>query len=119
MNANSCCSPFTPREVFERPSTDRSAYLKDRYLREPLVVDVEYIRLLTQSHRRTDGMDVLERRAENHAFALERLSPVIHPRDELAGNKTRFIRGAIPYQENCKVDFSGHEVGFVRRNGRP
>ena len=40
---------------------------------------------------------MLERRAEDHAFALEHLSPVIHPRDELAGNKTRFIRGAIPY----------------------
>jgi indoleacetate decarboxylase len=97
MIANSCCSPFTPREVLERPSTERSAYLKDRYLREPLVVDVEYIRLLTESHRRTDGMETLERRAENHAFALEHLSPVIHPRDELVGNKTRFIRGAIPY----------------------
>ncbi|MCE5269262.1 MAG: hypothetical protein LLG00_15400, partial [Planctomycetaceae bacterium] len=97
MTANSCCSPFTPREVVERPSTERSAYLKDRYLREPLTVDVEYIRLLTQSHRRTDGMEALERRAENHAFALEHLSPIIHPRDELAGNKTRFIRGAVPY----------------------
>ena len=42
-------------------------------------MDVEYIRLLTESHRRTDGMEPLERRAENHAFALERLTPVIHP----------------------------------------
>ncbi len=97
MSATACCSPFTPREVAERPSRQRTAYLKDRYLRAPLIVDIEYIRLLTQSHRGTNGGEALERRAEDHAFALEHLTPVIHPRDELAGNKTRFIRGAIPY----------------------
>ena len=97
MSATACCSAFTPREVAERPSTQRTAYLKDRYLRAPLIVDIEYIRLLTQSHRGTNGGEALERRAEDHAFALEHLTPVIHPRDELAGNKTRFIRGAIPY----------------------
>jgi len=88
---------FTPREVKGRPSTARTAYLKERYLQEPLMVDVEYIRLLTESHRHTDGLEVLERRAEDHAYALEHLTPVIHPQDELVGNKTRFIRGAIPY----------------------
>jgi formate C-acetyltransferase/4-hydroxyphenylacetate decarboxylase large subunit len=88
---------FTPREVKVQPSSPRTAFLKDRYLRAPLMVDVEYIRLLTESHRRTDGMEVLERRAEDHAYALERLTPVIHPQDEICGNKTRFIRGAIPY----------------------
>jgi formate C-acetyltransferase/4-hydroxyphenylacetate decarboxylase large subunit len=61
------------------------------------MVDVEYTRFLTESHRTTDGLEALERRAENHAYALEHLTPVIHPQDELAGNKTRFIRGAIPY----------------------
>jgi formate C-acetyltransferase/4-hydroxyphenylacetate decarboxylase large subunit len=60
-------------------------------------VDVEYIRLLTDSHRRTDGLPTLERRAQDHACALERITPVIHPQDSIAGNKTRFIRGAIPY----------------------
>lgn len=88
---------FTPREVKGLPSTPRTAYLKERYLRAPLMVDVEYIRLLTESHRRTDALELLERRAEDHAYALEHLTPIIHPQDELAGNKTRFIRGAIPY----------------------
>ena len=88
---------FTPREVKGAPSRERTAFLKKRYLAAPLMVDIEYIRLLTESHRATEGMDVLERRAENHAFALERLTPVIHPRERIAGNKTRFIRGAVPY----------------------
>ncbi len=96
---------FTPREVRGQPSTPRTAYLKERYLREPLIVDVEYIRLLTESHRRTDGLEVLERRAEDHAYALEHLTPVIHPRDELVGNKTRFIRGAIPYANYASGPF--------------
>ncbi|HEY3354447.1 MAG TPA: pyruvate formate lyase family protein [Polyangia bacterium] len=90
-------APFTPREVQGRPSTERTAGLKRRYLEAPLMVDIEYLRLLTESHRRTDGMEVLERRATDHAFALEHLTPVIHPHDRIVANKTRFIRGAIPY----------------------
>jgi indoleacetate decarboxylase len=88
---------FSPREVSGQPSSERSAFFKRRYLEAPLMVDVEYIRHLTASHRATDGMEVLERRAENHAHALESLTPVIHPRDRVAGNKTRFLRGAVPY----------------------
>jgi formate C-acetyltransferase/4-hydroxyphenylacetate decarboxylase large subunit len=85
------------REITSAPSTQRSAFFKDRYLNAPLMVDIEYIRLLTESHRKTDGMEIQERRAVNHAFALENLTPVIHENDRLAGNKTRFIRGAVPY----------------------
>jgi len=90
-------SLFTPREVVGRPSCERTAFLKRRYLDAPLHVDIEYIRLLTESHRLTDGLDPIERRAEDHAYALERLTPAIHPRDGIAGNKTRHVRGAIPY----------------------
>lgn len=90
-------STFAPREVAGAPSSGRTAFFKARYLEAPLMVDIEYIRLLTESHRRTDGLEVLERRAEDHAHALENVTPVIHPRDRIAGNKTRFIRGAIPY----------------------
>lgn len=87
----------TPREVVGTPSTPRTAFLKTRYLDAPLVLDIEYISRLTDAHRASDGMEVLERRAADHAYALERLTPVIHPEDRLAGNKTRFIRGAVPY----------------------
>lgn len=84
-------------EINSQPSTERSALFKYRYLVDPLQVDIEYIKLLTLSHRQTDGMEVQERRAVNHAFALENLTPVIQEMDLLAGNKTRFTRGAIPY----------------------
>ncbi len=90
-------SAFTCREVRGTPSSEHTAFLKQRYLEAPLVVDIEYIRLLTRSHKCTGGMETLERRAENHAYALETMTPVLHPRDRIAANKTRFIRGAVPY----------------------
>src|SRR5512135_795629 len=96
---------FTEREVKSRPSSERTAFLKERYLAAPLTVDIEYIRLLTESHMRTGGLEALERRAENHAHAVERLTPVIHPRDRIAGNKTRFIRGAVPYANYAAEPF--------------
>jgi formate C-acetyltransferase/4-hydroxyphenylacetate decarboxylase large subunit len=88
---------FMQREIHGKPSSARSAALKARYLEAPLMVDIEYIRFLTESNRHTDGMETLERRAADHAFAIGKLSPVIQPLDRIAGNKTRFIRGAIPY----------------------
>jgi len=88
---------FADREIKGTPSNVRSAFLKTRYLDSPLMVDTEYIKHLTASHKQTAGMEVLERRATNHAYALSHMTPVIHPQDLLAGNKTRFIRGAIPY----------------------
>jgi formate C-acetyltransferase/4-hydroxyphenylacetate decarboxylase large subunit len=88
---------FVPREVHGQPSSRRTDDLKQAYLQAPLMIDIEYLRRLTDSHRRTDGMEVLERRAEDHAFALEGLTPVIHPGERIVGHKTRFLRGAIPY----------------------
>ncbi len=88
---------YTPREVAGTPSVERSAFFKKRYLEAPLRVDIEYLRLLTESHKRTDGIETVERRAEDHASVLERLTPVIHKRDRIAANKTRFTRGAVPY----------------------
>jgi hypothetical protein len=93
---------FTEREVTGRPSSERTAFLKERYLAAPLTVDIEYIRLLSESHMRTGGMEVLERRAEPRL--RRRLTPVIHPRERIAG-KTRFIRGAVPYANYAAVPF--------------
>jgi hypothetical protein len=95
--ADARTAAFVPREIGGAPSTARTSALKQRYLSSPLMVDIEYVRHLTASNRRTDGLETLERRAEDHAFALEHLTPVIHPMDRIAGNKTRFIRGAVPY----------------------
>ena len=86
-----------PREVTGAPSTARTAFFKSRYLNAPLVVDLEYIAHLTEAHRASDGLDTIERRAHDHARALERLTPVIHAGDRIVGNKTRHVRGAVPY----------------------
>jgi len=88
---------ITAREIKGTPSCGRSSFLKTRYLDAPLMVDIEYIRHLTESNRATGDLEILVRRATDHAWALSHITPVIHPQDLLAGNKTRFIRGAIPY----------------------
>ena len=98
-------SSFTGREIRRSPSSERTAFFKNRYLEAPLMVDIEYISHLTDSHRLTDGMDVLERRAADHAYALSHMTPVIHDNDLLAGNKTRFVRGAIPYANYAASPF--------------
>ena len=96
-DTKSCNAIFAPREMGGAPSTARTASLKSAYLGSPLHVDIEYLRFLTESHQSTLGMEAIERRAENHAYALERLTPVIHPGERIAAHKTRFLRGAIPY----------------------
>ena len=85
------------REISGSPSSARVRLLRDRYLSEPLYIDVEYIKHYTDSHRRTDGMNVLERRAECHAWALEHLTPILREGEPFVGSKTRHVRGAIPY----------------------
>ena len=88
---------LSPAEVKGKPSTSKVQIMRDRYLSEPLFIDAEYIKYYTEAHKITDGMNVLLRRAECHAYALENLTPVIREGELFAGNKTRFTRGAIPY----------------------
>ncbi len=90
-------SPFGEREIRKRPSTRRVRLMLERYLASPLTIDVEYIRFYTEAHRRSEGRGALARRAEAHASALERLTPVIREGEPFVGSKTRFVRGAIPY----------------------
>ena len=105
MTARATPGGFEPREVAAKPCTARTAALKARYLESPLRVDIEYLQLLTDSHRRTHGLEAMERRAEDHAYAIEHLTPVIHPGERLVANKTRFVRGAIPYANYAAAPF--------------
>jgi indoleacetate decarboxylase len=84
-------------EIKCEPSTKRIKILRERYLSEPLMIDAEYIKYYTDAHKRTDGMNVLERRAECHSFAMENLTPTIRDNEIIVGSKTRYVRGAIPY----------------------
>ncbi len=100
---------FAPREVRSNPSTPRVHACLDRYLGEPLYVDCEYIQAYTQRHQEVAGWEEQERRAECHAWALEHLTPVIRGGELVAGSKTRFVRGAIPYL-NYAADFVLREL---------
>ena len=84
-------------EIKCKPSTERIKILRDRYFSEPLMIDAEYIKYYTEAHKRTDGMNVLERRAECHSFAMENLTATIRDNEIIVGSKTRYVRGAIPY----------------------
>ena len=88
---------YVSREIAGSPSTARIKTMRGRYLSEPLMIDAEYIRFYTDAHKRTDGLHVLERRAECHAYALENITPVIRGAEPFVGSKTRYVRGAIPY----------------------
>jgi len=92
----SSCS-YDTRETKGTPSTGNIKIMRDRYLSEPMSVDVEYMKFYTQAHKKSDGMNSIERRAHCHAFAMENITPVIRDGELFAGNKTRFVRGAIPY----------------------
>ncbi len=88
---------FEQREIVKQPSTERIRRLRYNYLSEPLMIDPEYIYRYMEAHRKTDGMNVLERRAECHAYALENINPVIRDNELIVGSKTRFVHGVIPY----------------------
>jgi formate C-acetyltransferase/4-hydroxyphenylacetate decarboxylase large subunit len=94
----------TPRAA-ATPSTPRSRFIKQRYFDSALMLDIEYIRHYTASHRKTDGLPAILRRATNHASAIRNITPVIHESDRIVGNKTRFIRGAIPYANYASSPF--------------
>jgi formate C-acetyltransferase/4-hydroxyphenylacetate decarboxylase large subunit len=93
MNNNT----FPTAEIKGSPSNGRVNFISNRYLSEPIYIDCEYIKHCTEAHKITDGLNVLQRRAENHAYAIENLTPVIREGEIIVGSKTRFVRGAIPF----------------------
>jgi len=97
MKSASKPQKYMLREITGSPSTASVKTMRARYLSEPLMIDAEYIKFYTEAHKKTDGLNVLERRAECHAHALENITPVIRNAELFVGNKTRYVRGAIPY----------------------
>jgi formate C-acetyltransferase/4-hydroxyphenylacetate decarboxylase large subunit len=89
--------PFNLRERVASPLSANIKTMRARYLSEPLKIDIEYIAYYTDAHQKHDGINVYERRAQAHAYAMENLTPVIRNGEPFVGSKTRFVRGAIPY----------------------
>ena len=100
---------FVPREVRSAPTTARVQHCLDRYLSEPLYVDCEYVSAYTRRHREVASWEEQERRAECHADGLEHMTPVIREGELIAGSKTRYVRGAIPYV-NYAADYVLREL---------
>ena len=88
---------FMDREIKGKPSTETVKKCYERYLSEPLYIDCEYMHFYTEKHKEVEFFEEQERRGECHAYALENLTPVIHPGELIVGGKTRHTRGAIPY----------------------
>ncbi|HQC38987.1 MAG TPA: pyruvate formate lyase family protein, partial [Thermotogota bacterium] len=88
---------YEPREVRGNPSSKSVTVCYERYLSSPLFIDAEYMRFYTERHKEVSFWEEQERRAECHAYALERLTPVIQPDERIVGSKTRYTRGAIPH----------------------
>lgn len=101
---------FEPRETARKPTTERVTACFARYLEEPLYLDCEYLRHYTDRHRQVAWWEEQERRAECHAWALERLTPVIRDGELVVGGKTRYVRGAIPYAHYA-ADYLVRELG--------
>ncbi len=101
---------YTPREIRGMPSSPRVQASYDRYLAEPLFIDAEYLRFYTERHRQVAHWEEQERRAECHAYALERLTPVIREGELIVGGKTRYVRGAVPY--------ANYAAGYILRELR-
>ena len=88
---------ISEKGITDNKLSKRAKLIRNRYLSEPLYIDCEYIKYYTEAHIITDGMNVLQRRAECHSYAIENLTPVIRESELIIGNKTRYVRGAIPY----------------------
>lgn len=106
---------YVPREICFEPSTARTKMLKQRYLDAVITIDCEYIHYLTEAYKQTGGMPVLLRRAWTHKYALEHITPVIRPGELIVGNKTRYVRGAIPYA-NYASDWILKELHKEKQN---
>jgi len=59
----SSCSHYDTRETKGAPSTENVKIMRNRYLSEPMKVDVEYMQLYTKAHKTSDGLNSFERRA--------------------------------------------------------
>lgn len=88
---------FDSFEVLKQPSTDRTKALKEMFLDAQVLIDPEFAILYTEGWRKYDGQPFIIRKARALKHALERLTPMINENELLVMQKTRYVRGAIPY----------------------
>ena len=88
---------FKEREIQKEPSTDKTKALKQMFLEAQVIIDPESATHYTKGWIENDGQPFLIRRAKAIREILENVTPNINEHELLVMQKTRFLRGAIPY----------------------
>ncbi|MBF0548150.1 MAG: indoleacetate decarboxylase [Candidatus Riflebacteria bacterium] len=88
---------FDNMEIHKEPSTPRTKRLKEMFLDAQVLIDPEFATLYTEGWKLADGQPFLIRKAKALKHALSSLTPEINDHELLVMQKTRYLRGAIPY----------------------
>jgi formate C-acetyltransferase/4-hydroxyphenylacetate decarboxylase large subunit len=110
-------SAFTEFEIKKEPSTKRTKTLKENFLQSQVLIDTEFTTLYTEGWKRFDGQPFLIRKARALKHALTCITPVINEDELLVMQKTRFMRGAIPYTSYSQKFFQHLIEGSDKEQG--
>jgi formate C-acetyltransferase/4-hydroxyphenylacetate decarboxylase large subunit len=108
---------FETFEVKREPSTKRTKELKKSFLDAQVLIDPEYTIHYTEGWKKYDGQPFLIRKAKAIKHALEHLTPVINDNELLVMQKTRYLRGAVPYTSYSQKFFKHLVEGSDKEKG--
>ena len=108
---------FSDFEVKKDPSTERTKKLKEEFLNAQVLIDTEYAVLYSEGWKKFDGQPFLIRKARALKYALSNLTPEINEHELLVMQKTRFMRGAIPYTSYSQKFFKHLMDGSDEQDG--
>ncbi len=104
-------------EVKKQPSTPRTKALKEMFLNAQVLIDPQAALLYTEGWKNADGQPFLIRRARALRYVLENITPVINDHELLVMQKTRYLRGAIPYTSYSQKFFKHLIAGSDKERG--
>ena len=108
---------FESFEVKKEPSTKRTRELKKTFLDAQVLIDPQYTILYTEGWKQYDGQPFMIRKAKAIKHALERLTPFINDNELLVMQKTRYLRGAVPYTSYSQKFFKHLVEGSDKESG--
>lgn len=108
---------FEDNEIQKGPSTPRTQRLKEMFLGAQVLIDPQYSSFFTKGWRENDGQPFLIRKARALKYALQNLTPVINDDELLVMQKTRYLRGAIPYTSYSQKFFKHLIEGSDKESG--
>lgn len=108
---------FESFEVKKEPSTKRTRELKKAFLDAQVLIDPQYTILYTEGWKQYDGQPFMIRKAKAIKHALERLTPFINDNELLVMQKTRYLRGAVPYTSYSQKFFKHLVEGSDKESG--